>query len=460
MTSMRILLWHGWLLSGSGSNVYNSNVAKSWRAEGHEVLVMCQDRTAHGLPFVDATGDMDDDNSAFDLTTTGAPPAAGSCVVVRPDIGGLLPVFVYDAYEGFDVKVFVDLTDDELGGYVERNVRAMATVIELWRPDAIITGHEVMGPEIARRACAGTRARYVAKLHGSGLEYAVKIQARYRDHAASGLEAAHAIVGGSRYMVQAASAVIPGSWHRRTSVVNPGSDIELFKPIDREQPNVPVVAYVGKLIVSKGVHNYIAALGLLETPVRSVVVGYGGFERELHTLAEALQSRDIESARAVARLGEGHPLPHLMDLLDEVPDGYLERISNVEIEFTGRLDHGPLSKVLPTFDVLVVPSVLPEAFGMVAAEAAACGVLPIVPDHSGISEAGAAVEEALGAPGLLTFDASDPIEGIARTVDRVLAIPFDERQEMGRAAAALANERWAWLTVAERLLDLATEPRT
>lgn len=97
---------------------------------------------------------------------------------------------------------------------------------------------------------------------------------------------------------------------------------------------------------------------------------------------------------------------------------------------------------------------------MVAAEAAACGVLPIVPDHSGIAEAGAAVEEALGAPGLLTFDASDPIEGIARAVERVLAIPFDERQEMGRAAAALANERWSWLTVAERLLDLATEPRT
>ena len=40
--------------------------------------------------------------------------ASGSVTIHNPDIGGLLPVFVRDSYEGFEVKTFGELTDDEL----------------------------------------------------------------------------------------------------------------------------------------------------------------------------------------------------------------------------------------------------------------------------------------------------------------------------------------------------------
>ena len=45
--------------------------------------------------------------------------------------------------------------------------------------------------------------------------------------------------------------------------------------------------------------------------------------------------------------------------------------------FTGRLEHGDLPELLPACEAQVVPSTFPEAFGMVAAEAAACGALPL-----------------------------------------------------------------------------------
>ena len=61
--------------------------------------------------------------------------------------------------------------------------------------------------------------------------------------------------------------------------------------------------------------------------------------------------------------------------------------------FTGRLDHDELAELLPACEALVVPSTFPEAFGMVAAEAAACGALPISAAHSGLAE----VSDALGA---------------------------------------------------------------
>lgn len=446
---MRILLWHGYLLRGSGSNVYTANIAREWRAGGHDVVVMCQERAFDELGFID---------DAFEVRSGSPPPrptAGGTCRIARPFIADLLPVYVYDDYEGFTVKTFVDLTDDELERYTSLNVEGMQSVIQSFEPEAIITGHEVMGPYIAREACRPSGARYVAKLHGSALEYAVKVQDRYRRYAEEGLGSAHRVAGGSEYMVREAAFVIPG-WKDRARVVNPGCDVELFEPAFEKRSDPPVVAFVGKLIASKGVHNLLAAIGLLSPKTRVVIVGYGGFERQLRSLARALQEGNVDEVRRIATAGETGPLEHLLEFVDSgaMDADYLARVAATEIEFTGRLEHGPLSRVLPTFDVLAVPSVVPEAFGMVAAEAAACGVLPVVPDHSGIAEAGAAVENAIDAPGTLTFSSADPIRSLATRIDAVLRIPRADRDEMGRAAAALARERWSWRTVAETLLSL------
>ena len=451
---MRVLLWHGYLLSGSGSNIYTANVARVWRDQGHDVLVMCQDRSASALPFVDADADFPESNAAISLLEPEDDLRAGRCRVVRPYIGGLLPVYVYDEYEGFTVKRFVDLTDEELTRYTNLNVAALTAAIETFRPDAIVTGHEVMGPYIARGAGERTSMGYVAKLHGSALEYAVKVQDRYRDFAMEGLAGAKFVVGGSHYMVSEASSVIPG-WKDNARVVNPGCDVDIFKPAPGRRNEPAVIGYVGKLMASKGVQNLLAALGLITTPARCVVVGYGGFEVGLRALAAALGDGDRQRALEIAEEGEAAPLQGLAAFLKDAHASFFTRAAEVDVEFTGRLEHGPLSHLLPTFDVLVVPSVVPEAFGMVAAEAAACAVLPVVPAHSGIGEVGAAIEAELGGPGLLTYDPADPIAGIAARVEGLLSLGTEERRQMEGIAVELARARWSWRVVAERLLDLA-----
>lgn len=454
---MRVLLWHGYLLSGTGSNLYTANVVRIWRGWGHDVLLVCQERRAKDFDFVDAHGDFTADNSRFDTVDTGVPGNQGRLRIIRPDIGDLLPVYVYDDYEGFNAKRYVDLTDQELEHYTSANIKALVTAIEEHRPEVIITGHEVMGPYIALQACRRTETSYVAKLHGSALEYAVKEQERYKRYAAEGLNGARIVTGGSEYMIKEASSVVPG-WEERAVVVNPGCDVDIFGLRKKDPGAPPIVGYVGKLIASKGVHHLLAALGLTTAPaMEAVVVGYGGFERGLQELWSALRSADAELARSIAEQGDGRPLGQLLDFLGSgrTNDRYWQRSGGLALQWTGRLEHGPLSELLPTFDILAVPSVLAEAFGMVAAEAAACGVLPIVPRHSGIGEAGEAIEEALGVPGLLTFDPDDPIEGIARCIDAVLELSFETRQRLGQEAAALARERWSWEHVARRLLDVS-----
>ncbi len=61
--------------------------------------------------------------------------------------------------------------------------------------------------------------------------------------------------------------------------------------------------------------------------------------------------------------------------------------------FTGPLEHRHLVHLLALADAAVVPSIFPEAFGMVAAEAAATGCPPIVADHSGLAEIARGLDE-------------------------------------------------------------------
>ena len=449
---MRVLLWHGYLLSGSGSNIYSANVARAWRTAGHSVALMCQDRAADAYGWVDRYAEISE-GSPIPL------PREGECFVLRPDIGELLPVYVYDDYEGFTVKTFVDLTDDELEAYTQRNIAAMAAVIDAFKPDAIITGHEVMGPYIAKQACEETSSTYITKLHGSALEYAVKVQDRYVGYARDGLNSAQRVVGGSEYMLDAAAKVIPG-WRERAEVVNPGCDVELFRSAEAARGSAPVAAFVGKFIVQKGVHHLLAAMGLTRTPeLRLDIVGFGSFADGLRRLSDALAAGDRDGAVAAAVDPKGRPLEPLRTFLSQHvdDDDYWQRLAEVPVRFLGRLDHGPLAEVLPHFGVLAVPSILPEAFGMVAAEGAACGVLPVVPDHSGIAEAGRAIEDHLERPGFLTFDSADPIVSLAAAVDRVLGVAANERWDLGDKAAELARERWSWTTVARRLLEIAAD---
>src|SRR5437762_3441011 len=122
---MRVCLWHGWLLEGSGSNVYAAKTAEALRKAGHDVVLVCQEPHPEAFDFVDAWGTASG-GGVSELTPTGAAPAtAGRVVLVRPDIGRILPVFVYDEYKGFEVKTFVDIPDSELESYLRLNADAL-----------------------------------------------------------------------------------------------------------------------------------------------------------------------------------------------------------------------------------------------------------------------------------------------------------------------------------------------
>jgi glycosyltransferase involved in cell wall biosynthesis len=416
---MRILLWHGYLLGGTGSNVYTRALAREWSHAGHDVTVLSQEARP----------------DAYDL---------GGAASVRPDVNGFLPVFVLDRYEGYhDVRRVPDCTREELGRWVEANAAAVRDHL----PAALVfTNHVLLGGPVGV-ACG---ALFAVKAHGSELEYAMRGRADLAAWGAEALAQARATFVGSEHIRSVVADVCGHTEH--VFEVPPGVDVELWHPEPRDaalaglleesgrdpanpgnaeerlpdEGNAdrlarflagerPTVVYFGKLIEQKGVEVLLDALAGLDA--RALVVGFGPERARLEALA---------ASNGVAAL------------------------------FTGPLEHRHLRHLLALADACVVPSVFPEAFGMVAAEAAAAGCPPVVARHSGLAEVAAGLEAALPpalAP-LVSFPTGD-VSALGERLRTLLDLPVADRDLLRVTVRHVAAERWSWAGVAEKLLDLS-----
>ena len=171
--------------------------------------------------------------------------------------------------------------------------------------------------------------------------------------------------------------------------------------------------FVGKLIGSKGVELLLAAWPLVlasEPAARLVVVGFGGFREGLEALARptsppATWRPPAPRAPRTAASCRGWP-PSWTASRTPRPTARRRAGMTDRIAWAGRLDHAELADLLPAAEAMAVTSTFPEAFGMVAAEAAACGALPVVSNHSGLGEVARTLSEAVPEParGWLTFE--------------------------------------------------------
>jgi glycosyltransferase involved in cell wall biosynthesis len=231
----------------------------------------------------------------------------------------------------------------------------------------------------------------------------------------------------------------------------------------------PLVTFVGKLIVSKGVDLLIAAWPLVRAghpDARLQIAGFGEYEDGLRRLLAALEAGDLDDAREVARLGwaleggEERPLPILSAFLENPAPGYADAAKRMvgSVEFIGRLEHDQVAELLPRAEALVMPSTFPEAFGMVAVEAAACGALPVSAGHSGMLEVSRELAPALPrSVAELTSFPVEPgaVEAIAERLGDWLSLSETERAAAREALVERVRELWSWEGVARGVLAAA-----
>lgn len=172
------------------------------------------------------------------------------------------------------------------------------------------------------------------------------------------LEPSAATICVSNWLADETSDLLPAPLRSRVAVVLNGVDVDAFSG-----PRVPKgeplrVTFVGRVIPDKGVHVLLEAARLLgRRDVQVSVVGRAGFgptdpltpyEKKLRTLA-----RDVPC----------------------------------EVRFVSFLPRPQLAEVLLETDLLVVPSVWPEPFGLTALEGMAAGAAVVASEVGGLPEA-------------------------------------------------------------------------
>ena len=159
---------------------------------------------------------------------------------------------------------------------------------------------------------------------------------------------------------------------------------------DSQPANPPVIAFLGRLVTTKGVRTLLEAAQILHRENKSftlLIIGDGPERQSLEALANA------------------------------------SRLSNI-VRFAGRLDPNPLNAALASASIVVVPSLGGEVFGLAVAENMLRG-LPVVASDLG------AFAEVLGDAGL-TFATGDA-DALAAQLARLLDDP-ELRVTMGQHA--------------------------
>jgi glycosyltransferase involved in cell wall biosynthesis len=266
-----------------------------------------------------------------------------------------------------------------------------------------------------------------------------------------------AVVTCSNFVTQRLQARLP-YLARRIHTVGNGVDTKYFAAAERSaEPGKFRVLYVGRVSPEKGVHVLATAFSRLaaEDPgIELDVVGPPG-------LLPYNQIRLLSGDPLVAALGVFYgtgfrsrldkQLVHARssywrDIEASVPATVRDRI-----HIRGQLSREALRNAYQRANVLAMPSVCMEPFGLPLAEAMATG-LPCVASRTG------GMEEILDdkVTGLLVERGSD--EALTHAL-RHLATDGETRERMGREARRRAEEHFVWAVPAARLESLYQQQR-
>ena len=461
---MRVLIFHGYLLRGTGSNVYNAALARGARAR--------RPRGAPALPgprparaaWVDAAGDWD--GGALRCATRREPVARDRLPARHRRAAAGLRRRPLRRHRGAPVRRAERRARSS--DYVARNVAAVREVVGARAARRRAGQPPGDGPGDPRARARGTGVPYAVKIHGSALEYTVKPYPRFMPAAREGLAprardprrlAPHRrepVGGAGRPGAVTAHAARPARRRRRplraARAGGRGRAGSSGCAAERLRGAPPPEAGRGLLVraldrgggrrarrarpgarPARGLRRQAdrlqgrrAAAGGLAARARPASRTRGS-DRRLRRLPRRARGPGRGARRAATstppralRAEDGRELPELDARSSTRSAPRRPPTAAAAAGMTERDRTAPagsttseLADVLPAAEAIVVPSTFPEAFGMVAAEAAACGALPVVAGHSGLAEVAArarrggarqarAVADLRGRPGAVT----------------------------------------------------------
>ncbi|CAN5165021.1 hypothetical protein BH09GEM1_BH09GEM1_22920 [soil metagenome] len=232
-----ICILHGYLLEGSGSNLWTRSVVESLCTDGHVVQLVCQEPHPELYACIAEAYRYHEDGRVETMFVRDV-HYPGRCIMHKPQLGDTLPVYVWDKYDEYpNVVPMVNLSDAEIESYVEKNVRVVRRVVDEHGVTAMHANHAVLMSVVAQRVSKQTGVPFAVMPHGSALEYAVKPDPRFQAWATGAfIDAGHVFVLGEEVR-QRVATLLPAvtDLDEKFSVLPLGVHTAEFSPVPRER---------------------------------------------------------------------------------------------------------------------------------------------------------------------------------------------------------------------------------
>ncbi len=463
---MRIAVVHGYFLADSGSGIYVRELARAFTSLGHDVTLVCQEKTPEKYDFVDAAYALDSANHSLTTIFKRDRQYAGACRCVRPDIHGLLLTYVASGDKSFENHTFQEAATEKIDAYLDDNIVALATIFRRWPPEAVQANHAIMQPYEVRQALSEAgleEVPYTMTIHGSALNFSLKADPRLVPYFISAARDAHSITALSDSSVadvidfSDSTGLNIGS---KTIVIPPGVDTMLFRPLSCVTARKQTVGiFAGRLLWTKGPQYLIAALPLIlrDNPDFELrLAGDGPLEPSLRRIIELLSAGDVAGAAAYVSespdMGEAGDWGQVIPVMNEQESAlYLAAARGLakHVTFLGHLAHDEMAPAFAAADVSLMPSVYPEAYGLSAIEAAAAGAIPIATYQTGLRAPLDILAAELGDSGLTALRPNGNLtRQMAAAVTRVLSLYDTMDQGHRQRLHKTAIREFSWETTA------------
>ena len=147
-----ICILHGYLLDGSGSNLWTRSIVESLCRNGEIIHLVCQEDQSERYDFIADAFCYGLDGSIETLFRREV-PYEGRCIMHKPQLGDTLPVYVWDRYEEFtNVVPMIELPDAAIDDYLKRNTEVVMRIARAFAVTAIHADHPVLISVAGRRA--------------------------------------------------------------------------------------------------------------------------------------------------------------------------------------------------------------------------------------------------------------------------------------------------------------------
>ncbi|MHA2101405.1 MAG: glycosyltransferase family 4 protein [Candidatus Kariarchaeaceae archaeon] len=234
---MKIGIFHGYELVGSGSNQSTSYLAKSLAKAGHEVHILCREPSPESIDFIDKAIQWDSEGASkvlFEKETN----KNGVCIIHQLPLPPINAVYINDTQRPGNVKAFSEMTDQELKEYHRFVTNSLRYVLKAFPVEILQTNHIIYQPVVAAEVCEELNIPFVIYPRGSAIEYTVRHDNRYKELALSPILKASCLIVGNQEVRDRITDLYPEYRDEilsKTEIVGLGVDTSLFSPVKIKQ---------------------------------------------------------------------------------------------------------------------------------------------------------------------------------------------------------------------------------